>query len=108
MFTNPASAQLRGLPEKDRVAAVADFPRCYRTSSPVTARPISIRWISDVPSTRVKSLATGEGFAGRRPVDPVVSVRIQRTLSEMDGFPEPVPGRGFRPHGQPDHRDLAR
>ena len=26
----------------------------YRTSSPVTARPISIRWTSDVPSKMVK------------------------------------------------------
>jgi hypothetical protein len=26
----------------------------YRTSSPVTVRPISIRWISDVPSKMVK------------------------------------------------------
>ena len=29
----------------------------YRTSSPVTARPMIIRWISDVPSTMVKILA---------------------------------------------------
>ena len=28
----------------------------YLTSSPVTARPISIRWISDVPSKIVKIL----------------------------------------------------
>ena len=30
----------------------------YRTSSPVTARPISMRWISLVPSKMVKILAS--------------------------------------------------
>jgi hypothetical protein len=30
--------------------------KSYRTSSPVTVRPISIRWISDVPSKIVKLL----------------------------------------------------
>jgi hypothetical protein len=30
----------------------------YRTSSPVTARPSSIRWISDAPSKIVKILAS--------------------------------------------------
>jgi len=30
----------------------------YRTSSPVTARPMIIRWISDVPSKMVKILAS--------------------------------------------------
>lgn len=36
----------------------------YRTSSPVTARPTSIRWISDVPSKMVKILAVGAVYAG--------------------------------------------
>ena len=30
----------------------------YRTSSPVTARPMIIRWISDVPSKMVKIFAS--------------------------------------------------
>jgi hypothetical protein len=36
--------------------------RDYRTSRPVTARPISIRWISDVPSKMVKlsGVVTGD------------------------------------------------
>jgi hypothetical protein len=42
----------------------------YRTSSPVTVRPISIRWISDVPSKIVKILAVGAVSAGQRPVGP--------------------------------------
>ena len=42
----------------------------YRTSSPVTARPISIRWISLVPSKIVKILAIGAVFAGQRPAYP--------------------------------------
>jgi hypothetical protein len=39
----------------------------YRTSNPVTVRPISIRWISDVPSKIVKILAVGAVSAGERP-----------------------------------------
>jgi hypothetical protein len=39
----------------------------YRTSSPVTVRPISIRWISDVPSKIVKILAEGAVSAGQWP-----------------------------------------
>jgi hypothetical protein len=31
--------------------------QAYRTSSPVTARPMIIRWISDVPSKIVKIFA---------------------------------------------------
>jgi hypothetical protein len=42
----------------------------YRTSSPVIVRPISIRWISDVPSKIVKILAIGAVYAGRRPAAP--------------------------------------
>src|SRR5271170_3419432 len=36
----------------------------YRTSSPVTVRPISIRWISDVPSKMVKILECMGGVIG--------------------------------------------
>ena len=36
-----------------RLAGVLAGQR-YRTSSPVTARPMSIRWISEVPSKIVK------------------------------------------------------
>jgi hypothetical protein len=34
----------------------------YRTSSPVTALPMIIRWISDVPSKIVKLVAVREQF----------------------------------------------
>jgi len=54
----------------------------YRTSSPVTARPISIRWISDVPSKIVKIVDYGAVSAGQRSVDPLVSARIQHGPSE--------------------------
>jgi hypothetical protein len=36
----------------------ADEPPSYLTSSPVIARPISIRWISEVPSKIVKIFAS--------------------------------------------------
>jgi hypothetical protein len=39
----------------------------YRTSSRVAVRPISIRWISDVPSKIVKILAVAAVSAGKRP-----------------------------------------
>ena len=39
----------------------------YRTSRPVIVRPISIRWMSDVPSKIVKILAIGAVSAGQRP-----------------------------------------
>jgi hypothetical protein len=39
----------------------------YRTSSPVTARPMIIRWISDVPSKIVKIVDYGPVSAGQRP-----------------------------------------
>ena len=42
----------------------------YRTSSPVTARPMIIRWISDVPSKIVKILAVRAVYAGQRPAEP--------------------------------------
>jgi hypothetical protein len=42
----------------------------YRTSRPVTARPMIMRWISDVPSKMVKILAMGAVYAGQRPVAP--------------------------------------
>lgn len=42
----------------------------YRTSSPATARPTSIRWISLVPSKMVKILAMGVVYAGQRPAVP--------------------------------------
>jgi hypothetical protein len=42
----------------------------YRTSNPVTARPMIIRWISDVPSKIVKILAIGAVYAGQRPAGP--------------------------------------
>jgi hypothetical protein len=42
----------------------------YRTSSPVTARPMIIRWISDMPSKMVKILAVLAVYAGQRPARP--------------------------------------
>jgi len=45
----------------------------YRTSSPVIVRPISIRWISDVPSKIVKIWeGTGRaiGIPARPPIGP--------------------------------------
>jgi len=39
----------------------------YRTSSPVTALPMIMRWISDVPSKIVKLLEVRAVSAGRRP-----------------------------------------
>jgi hypothetical protein len=39
----------------------------YRTSSPVTVLPISMRWISDVPSKMVKIVDCGAVFAAQRP-----------------------------------------
>jgi hypothetical protein len=59
----------------------------YRTSSPVTARPMIIRWVSDVPSKIAKILHLWAVSACQRPVGPVVSARIQHGLFEMnDGF----------------------
>jgi hypothetical protein len=53
----------------------------------VIVRPISIRWISDVPSKMVKILAIRAVYAGQRPTDPLVSARIQHAPSEMiSGF----------------------
>jgi len=39
----------------------------YRTSSPVTALPMIIRWISDVPSKMVKLVEVRAASAGRWP-----------------------------------------
>jgi hypothetical protein len=39
----------------------------YRTSSPVTARPMIIRWISDVPSKIVKLVEVRAVSAGKQP-----------------------------------------
>lgn len=44
--------------------------RGYRTSSPVTARPISIRWISEVHSKMVKIVDYGAVSAVQRPALP--------------------------------------
>ena len=41
----------------------------YRTSNPVTALPMIMRWISDVPSKIVKLLDVRAVSAGRYPVD---------------------------------------
>jgi len=38
----------------------------YLTGSPVTVRPMTRRWISDVPSKMVKILQTTAVFAGQR------------------------------------------
>jgi hypothetical protein len=49
-----------------------------------------IRWISLVPSKIVKILDYGAVSAGQRPVDPVVSARIQHALFEgNDGSADP-------------------
>jgi hypothetical protein len=62
-------------------------PARYRISSPVTARPTIIRWISDVPSKMVKILAARAFSAGQRPATAVVSARIQHAPSEVNvGF----------------------
>jgi hypothetical protein len=42
--------------------------RYYRTSRPVTARPMIMRWISDVPSKIVKLVEVRAVTAGRWPV----------------------------------------
>lgn len=64
----------------------------YRTSSPVTALPMIIRWISDVPSKMVKILAVGAVYAGQRPADPrgisTDSARAVRDESRFRGRPE--------------------
>jgi hypothetical protein len=54
-------------PFKIRTSAVASG--YYRTSSPVTALPMIMRWISDVPSKIVKLLEVRAVSAGRWPVD---------------------------------------
>jgi hypothetical protein len=41
----------------------------YRTSSPVTALPMIMRWISDVPSKIVKLVEVRAVSAGRCPAD---------------------------------------
>jgi hypothetical protein len=70
-----------GLPD------VAANIAAYRMSNPVTVLPISIRWISLVPSKIVKIVDYGAVSAGQRAVDPVVSARIQHGLPEgNDGF----------------------
>jgi hypothetical protein len=59
----------------------------YLTSSPVTARPMIMRWISLVPSKMVKILAVRAVYTGQRAADAVVSARIQHALFEMNvGF----------------------
>jgi len=46
-----------------------------------------IRWISEVPSKIVKILALWAVYAGQRPVNPLVSARIQHALFEINsGF----------------------
>jgi hypothetical protein len=79
-------ARRQGGPVRGLAAAITKGQR-YRTSNPVTDRPMIIRWISDVPSKIVKILAVRAVYAGQRPADPVVSARIQHAPSEMNvGF----------------------
>jgi hypothetical protein len=53
----------------------------------VTARPMIMRWISEVPSKMVKIVDLMAVFAGQRPAWSVVSARVQHRLSERnDGF----------------------
>jgi hypothetical protein len=54
----------------DRPAKSQTCRSGYLTSSPVTARPMIIRWISLVPSKMVKILAIGAVYAGQRPAAP--------------------------------------
>ena len=63
----------------------------YLTCRPVTARPMIIRWISDVPSKMVKILAIGAVYAGQRPAGPLVSAWIQHALSETNSGFGPAP-----------------
>jgi hypothetical protein len=44
----------------------------YRTSSPVTALPMIMRWISDVPSKIVKLVEVQAVSAGRWPLGPAL------------------------------------
>jgi hypothetical protein len=63
----------------------------YRTSRPATARPISIRWISLVPSKIVKILAIGAVYAGQRPAVPLgINTDSARPVRDEFRFP---PGR---------------
>ena len=80
----------------------------YRTSSPVTALPMIMRWISDVPSKIVKLLEVGAVSAGRWPV----AGRLVSTNSARPSAFEPGPGKlraGERQSGNPGHwrRTLA-
>jgi hypothetical protein len=71
------------MPSKIRTSAMT----CgyYRTSSPVTALPMIMRWISDVPSKIVKLVEARAVSAGRRPVQlPLVSTNSARLRGLSD------------------------
>jgi hypothetical protein len=52
----------------------------YRTSSPVTALPMIMRWISDVPSKIVKLVEVGAVSAGRWLATVALSARTQHGI----------------------------
>jgi hypothetical protein len=74
----------------------------YRTSSPVTVRPISIRWISEVPSKIVKIWNTGQfpqGNDGFRPARVRLRSWCEHTPSRHrgpGGYPRQVLRRRYR------------
>jgi hypothetical protein len=58
----------------------------YRTSSPVTALPMIMRWISDVPSKIVKVVEVRAVSAGRKPAErPLVSTNSARRRATRTG-----------------------
>jgi hypothetical protein len=67
MRTRGRVGQLQSRPARLRVNGRYIRRSGYLTSSPVTARPMSIRWISDVPSKMVKIVDLGAVSAGQRP-----------------------------------------
>jgi hypothetical protein len=63
----------------------------YRTSSPVTAPPMIMRWISDAPSKMVKLVEVRAVSAGRSPVNRrFVSTNSARLPTAHIGMPAVV------------------
>jgi len=69
-------------------AGTANRGSGYLPSSLVTARPMSIRWISGVPSKMVKIVDYGAVSVGQRPVDPRgISTDPARVVRGESRFP---------------------
>jgi hypothetical protein len=87
----------------------------YRTSSPVIVRPISIRWISLVPSKIVKILDYGAVSAGQRPsghhgisTDPARPIRDERRFPPGPSPLSSVYNRTPSRHPGPSDRPLSK